>query len=134
MKHSPTPTPDPNLLLEPIISDEGIEQNRKEFRLIAGAAVILYGSIVTLSAISGYLIAKQEAQMEAAQTRAQILKLHKQIQEERDSIVGITDTEVEAIEAMEAAKLECMEGYRCPIGTLDTGAACEVPSKKMNLL
>lgn len=123
MKHSPTPTPDPNLILEPIISDEEIEQNRKEFRLIAGAAVILYGSIVTLSAISGYLIAKQEAQMEAAQTRAQILKLNQQIQEERDSVIGITDTEV-----------ECMEGYRCPIGTVDTGAACEVPNKKMNLL
>lgn len=130
----PSTTPDPNLILEPIISEEEIQQNRKEFRLIAGAAVILYGSIVILSVVAGYLIAKQEAQMEAAQTRAQIIKLNQQIQEERDSVIGITDTEVEAIEAMEAAKLECMEGYKCPVGTVDTGAACELPNRKMNLL
>ena len=121
MKHCHTP--DPNLILEPLISDEEIEQNRKESRLIAGAAIILYGSIVALSMIAGYLIAKQEAQMEAAQTRAQIIKLNQQIQEERDSIIGITDTEVEC-----AAEMEVL--YRCPAGTLDTGHSCEVPAQK----
>ena len=97
MKHPPTR--DPNLILEPIVTDEEIEKNWKDFRFLAGAAAILYITIIVLSALAGYVAAKQDAQMEAAQANAQILKLNQQIQE-RDSIIGITDMEVEAIEAI----------------------------------